>query len=107
MPGTKKIMSENEHCIKCPICWGEKLGELSDIKDNEERFEKLNEFMQNTIEYDINEAEKSLIGEFRTIRDKVLLQMRERYGYTAKGNEYLENLFKEQFKKWEDANEPR
>lgn len=42
--------------IKCEICWSDKLDELTDIKDSDERFEKIQEFIQETLEHDTNEA---------------------------------------------------
>ncbi len=46
----------------------------------------------------IKRAKKKLIEEFKNIRDRIMIAMKERYGKTAKGNEYLENLFKDELK---------
>ncbi len=95
-------MSENEHYIKCPICWGEKLGELSDIKDNEKRFEKLNEFMQNIIEYDINESEKELIENFiKKIRHIPLFWVfEEELGIVYKAIDEIRDHYQKKLEEW-------
>ena len=36
----------------CPICFSDVLGRLSDIEDIDERFDKLNNFIQNLTAYD-------------------------------------------------------
>lgn len=42
-----------------------------------------------------------LISEFKSISDRIVIQIKAKYGKTAKGSEYLENLFKEELNKLE------
>ncbi len=50
----------------------------------------------------LNFISKNLIEEFKNIRDRIMIAIREKYGKDAKGSEYLENLFKDELKKWEE-----
>lgn len=47
------------------------------------------------------EEKHQLIEGFLEIKNRIMVAMKERYGKTAKGNEFLENLLKDEFKKWE------
>lgn len=47
-------------------------------------------------------TEQEIISEFRKIGDRIVRKIRARYGRTSKGSEYLENLFKEEFKTLEE-----
>ena len=38
----------------CPICFGDFLGEINDIEDSEERFEKLSDFINELSAFDYN-----------------------------------------------------
>ncbi len=65
-------------------------------------FQGNNYCMEHFIEFIRDDKEKEDIEEFKNKRDRIIIAMKERYGKTAKGNEYLENLFKKEFKKWEE-----
>ena len=49
------------------------------------------------------EKREKLISEFKKIGDRIVMQIRATYGRTSKGSEYLENLFKEEFKTLEET----
>lgn len=48
---------------------------------------------------------EELIGGFQKSRERIIKAIELRYGKTAKGLEYLKNLFKDEFKKWEEKKE--
>ncbi len=51
----------------------------------------------------VNRSDRQeLILEFEKIGERLVNQIKARYGKTSKGSEFLENLFKEEFKKWEE-----
>ena len=39
-------MEIRRRTIKCEICYGDLLGDISDIKDSDERFDKLHQFCE-------------------------------------------------------------
>lgn len=49
----------------------------------------------------VNQKQK-LIEDFINIKKRIMIAMEERYGKTAKGLEYLENLFKDEIKALEN-----
>ena len=59
------------------------------------------ENVQKWIDKLLKEQKEKLIEEFKNIRDRIMIAMKERYGKTAKVNEYLENLFKDELEKLE------
>ncbi len=48
---------------------------------------------------ELNDEKEALIKEFLKIGDRIVIQIKLRYGSDAKGSEYLENLFKNEFEK--------
>jgi len=48
------------------------------------------------------QGKKDSIRKFLKIGDRIVLQIKLRYGQDAKGSKFLGNLFKEEFKKLEE-----
>lgn len=112
--------------LECPTCKSEIfLGELSNDprEDDKELFELYltdkEQFYFKKINYPFTELNnmvhlaigkivvnrsdrQELILEFEKIGERIVNQIKARYGKTSKGSEFLENLFKEEFKKWEE-----
>ncbi len=81
----------------------------ADIKDSSGRKRRMTDYLwaktenvQKWIDKLLKEQKEKLIEEFKNIRDRIMIAMKERYGKTAKGNEYLENLFKDELEKLEE-----
>ena len=61
------------------------------------------ENVQKLLDYCLKKQKQELIEEFVKIGDRIVLQIKLMYGKTAKGSEYLENLFKDEIKKLKEG----